>query len=572
MSAPARRLALGALALAVACGDGGTGPDNSALLDIGGVRPITSGTSLTAKGGDAGADYLLAAFYGSESAASNVSLTVTPSNVGSVPAEAAVLPSGVQPLFSRTAGNSLSQATSRSFERQLRAREAALESRFGAARQWLASRSRPSTPGLSMAALPSNPQVGDLIDVNVSLGGCSDPTDIRQGRIAAITQRAIVVADVDNPTGGYTDAEYQSVGVTFDTLVAAVDEGAFGQPADMDGNGKVMMFFTQAVNELTPRGDDAVVGGFFYARDLFPKVTTNGLEGCNSSNETEMFYLLVPDPTGVVSDPRSKSYVLDQVIATTGHEYQHLINASRRLYVNTTATSFEITWLNEGLSHIAEELIYYKVSGHAPRQNLDGNALRASQAQLDAFNEFQNFNFGRYRTYLERPTNSSPWASDDSLQTRGAIWAMLRYLADHKGTSGDGTVWKDMDNSTVRGMATLKAAFGTDVMNQIRDWATSIYTDDIPLAAAPDAAYQEPSWNFRSIYPLYRDGNGNSIPSPLPPPSTGLTDGQAQTKTIRGGGVAYYRFSVRPNETGTISWSNGGTVPAELKVSLIRLR
>src|SRR5678815_5511223 len=89
-----------------------------------------------------------------------------------------------------------------------------------------------------------------------------------------------------------------------------------------------------------------------------------------------MYYALVPDPNGLFSDSRSKADVLDFTNSTLAHEYQHLINAGRRLYV-TIAPTFEDTWLNEGLSHIAEELLYFKATKLAPRQNLDVNAVIA---------------------------------------------------------------------------------------------------------------------------------------------------------------------------------------------------
>ena len=79
---------------------------------------------------------------------------------------------------------------------------------------------------------------------------CINP-DVRTGKVVAITSKAIIVADTANPAGGFTDAEYQSIGVTFDTLVDPVDRAAFGDATDIDNNGHVIMFFTRAVNEMT---------------------------------------------------------------------------------------------------------------------------------------------------------------------------------------------------------------------------------------------------------------------------------------------------------------------------------
>src|SRR5205823_6243099 len=147
--------------------------------------------------------------------------------------------------------------------------------------------------------------------------------------------------------------------------------------------------FTKEVNKLTPRGISGFIGGFFFERDLFPIADTPTLQGCAGSNVAEMFYVMVPDPTGVFADKRSKDDVLSNTIGTLAHEYQHLINAGRRLYVNN-ADAFESVWLNEGLSHIAEELLYYRVVGRAPRQNIGITQIAIDTTSINNFNEFQS--------------------------------------------------------------------------------------------------------------------------------------------------------------------------------------
>src|SRR6185437_9443457 len=99
----------------------------------------------------------------------------------------------------------------------------------------------------------------------------------------------------------YTTADYQSFGAAFDTLIYPVDTANFGAPTDKDANQHVILFFTRAVNELTPPGQNFYVGGFFFNRDLFPVTTAGSVEGCAASNFAEMVYLLVPDPTGAVN-------------------------------------------------------------------------------------------------------------------------------------------------------------------------------------------------------------------------------------------------------------------------------
>jgi hypothetical protein len=185
-----------------------------------------------------------------------------------------------------------------------------------------------------------------------------------------------IVADTANPAGGFTSAEYASFAAAFDTLAYPVDVQHFGRPTDLDRNGRVIIFFTSAVNALTPRGASFVVGGFFWNRDLFPRA---GTRGCLGSNDGELFYMLAPDPSGTVNgNARTRDYVLRTSVAVLAHEFQHLINASRRLYVLNSSTFNEEVWLNEGLSHAAEELVFFRATRLAPRSRIALATLRAS--------------------------------------------------------------------------------------------------------------------------------------------------------------------------------------------------
>ena len=79
-------------------------------------------------------------------------------------------------------------------------------------------------------------QVGDIVGLNTRTGNtfadACQVSDIRNGRVVAITNSAIVVADTANPTGGYTDAEYLTIGQQFDD-VFVMDTTAFGSPTDV---------------------------------------------------------------------------------------------------------------------------------------------------------------------------------------------------------------------------------------------------------------------------------------------------------------------------------------------------
>ena len=255
--------------------------------------------------------------------------------------------------------------------------------------------------------------------------------DLRGYKFEAQSAHLLIVSGTDNPPGGFTTADYEAFAATFENLLYPVVTSNFGTTADIDGNGKVIAFFTRAVNELTPANSQSVVGGFFFGRDLFPKVTSGGLRACAGSNQAEMFYLLAPDPTGAVNgNVRTTESVRRITAGVIAHEFQHLINSSRRLFINQGATWPETSYMEEGLSHIAEELVFYEASGLLPRSNLGINDIRANQQRLDAFNSYMISNAARFSNYLKTPGTNSPYQRDDDLETRGAIWTFLRYLAD----------------------------------------------------------------------------------------------------------------------------------------------
>jgi len=535
-------------------------------LSPGQVLTGLGATSLCVAGGTSGGEFALVPFNTALDGSAGTSFTVQASGVTAT-AVASRLPTegtfNVLAGASRTSATLSSLALTRALDAKLRASEARdLTARIAGARAWMRSRQRTtsgSVPGLSLSVVPSTAQVGQFVTLNANTeSACSSP-DLRTGRVAAVSKKAIIVADTSNPASGYTDADYASMASTFDNLVDPTDTKAFGSPTDIDGNGHVVLFFTRAVNELTPAKSTSYVAGFFYARDLFPSTPSPDFDACAGSNGGEMFYLLVPDPNGVVNGNKfTKDNVTRVVIATLGHEYQHLINASRRMYVNTDATDFEVTWLDEGLSHVAEELLFYAETGLAPRANIDATTLRSSSAYVDAFNEDAISNFSRLESYLGAPSSNSPFADNDDLATRGATWSFLRYAADHTG-SDDGTTWYQLVNSTTTGVANLQRVFGTDLTALARDWATSVFADDV---ASTDARYQQPSWNLRSIFAALESTGGYPL-------STVALGASPMTMSVDGGSAAYLRFAVSAGQTATVQFS---TLPSNVQLTLVRTR
>ncbi len=456
------------------------------------------------------------------------------------------------------------------FERQERARQE-LTPLVPSARAWYADRM-----AAPVRAVMAEAKVGDIIKLNANANqGCSNQ-DLRTGRVTAVGTRAFVVADTTNPSGGYTDVEYADIVARFDTLVFPMDTTAFGAPSNISTYGKIILFYTRNVNALTPAGANYTIGGFFFARDLYPKVTKGNLQGCTTSNEQEMLYLLAPDPNGAVNNNRRSKEVVGVLnLGTIAHELQHLINASRRLYINTGAVPNEQTWLDEGLAHTAEELLYFRISGFTSRQNLTILDVGGSPALATAFSNYASQNFSRFYSFILSPETNSPYAPNDSLTTRGASWNFLRYAAGRQGANGEAAFYRAVVNSQTAGIANLSSVIpGGAFAEYLRDWTVSLIADDFSTAtaAALDPRYAISAWNFRSIYPGLRFSSGTPL-GVYPINARQLLNNAPQRITLAGGASSYVRFGIQGGRNALLSISsNGGPLPATLRYAIVRLR
>jgi len=525
---------------------------NALQLAVGGMHTLTAAEKafLCLGGGASASEYVLIPFNSTNVAASTTQIQVTGTNT-----------SAIQPgsLFSiqtnRVIGlrQNTKKTLVKSFEWSFRERERRdLASAFASVRAIPRPRSAPLSPRF-LTNIPANPTVGTIVQINGNLSGnaCTAPKVLRGATVIAVLNKTIVLSDVTSPAGGFTNQEMIDFGTAFDTLGYGLDTLNFGAPTDIDGNGRVAILFTPSVNSI-PAPAGAVVGGLFAGRDLEP-VTT-----CVASNEGEMFYMPVPDPNQTINgNYADKTEVGRAILPTLVHEFQHLINAGRRQYINNAPTAEEI-WLNEGLSHIAEELLYYRISGNTPASNIDLTVIQSSQAQIDAINTYQFDNLVRAGLYMRAPETNSPYGQTDLLEMRGAIWQLLRYSADRKGGVETNT-WKALVNTTASGQANFNAVFGNIITNA-RDWAVAQFADDAGLGLA--ANFTNPSWNFRSVLPV------------IFPPYPLLTHSLASTPvtlTLYGGGAAYLRFSVAANTPAIVSGNaSGQPVPSAIDFILLR--
>ena len=187
---------------------------------------------------------------------------------------------------------------------------------------------------------------------------------------------------------------------------------------------------------------------------------------------------------------------------------------------------------------------------------------------LPILQEFSTF-FGRFNEFITNPPQTSPYADNDNLNTRGATWYLLRYLADHHGTS-DGQTFFQLTNGPDTGQVNLSHVFGPDYLTQIRDWATAVFSDDVP--GVTDARFLAPSWNMRSIFPGLANSSGGAL-GKYPLAVVPLSDATPASLLVNAGGVAYLRFTVPTGSQASIDWTSSGLpVSPFFQFTIVRTR
>jgi hypothetical protein len=389
---------------------------------------------------------------------------------------------------------------------------------------------RPGPAAVSAAAVPA---LGEARSFNVLNGhGGFD----RVGAVArSIGSQAAIFVDTLAPAGGFTTGELNALAARFDQVIHPRVTTTFGSASDLDANGRIVILFTPAVNRLTPAGSSSFIGGFFFGVDLLP--TSNG------SNAGEVFYAIVPDPTGIHGNDRSKPAVANVVPAILAHEFQHMVHFNERILVRS-ADSQEALWLSEALAQMAEEMVRrdYAALGDTASQTL----FRAGTRD-------------RSRRYLQRPDTVSAIVTTGvgSLTERGAGFLNLLYLEDQL----EGDVLRRLTQTTVTGVANVEAVTHIDWADLLPDWWAAIYLDQPTPELGP---LQYPDFDLK----------GFLAPFPLAPTAIGPA-GASSSGSLWSSSVAYYLVS--PGSGISLAVRLGGDaggaspVQAALRLRIVRV-
>lgn len=383
--------------------------------------------------------------------------------------------------------------------------------RGAAARSVLVSPSATETPSLSMAVATRAP--GDTVTIrvpNLNTGKdiCRDNIPIR-GVVRAVSARATIVEDITSPSGGFTTSDFAAIAQEFDDVIFPVDTAWFGRPTDINNDGRITILYTPEVNKLTPANASGFTAGFFFGSDLLRRTDFPATNECrNQTNEQEIFYLLTADPQGQFNNVRTTVTVRQSTRGVIAHEFQHMINQGVRQF-NPAVQALETFWLNEAMSHMAEEAVGRAIRNFGDFQDLSFTDINPNPAAANDYNAFFRQNLARFQRWMQRPDTAAAVSvrNQNQLAPRGASWAFVRYAADHYGGGNARSFFRRLAAGPETDVTNLRQrANGVAFDELVSGFLVANYVDGLAAASSFPSRSTYRSWNIRSV--MSGIGNG----------------------------------------------------------------
>ncbi len=394
-------------------------------------------------------------------------------------------------------------------------------------------------PKSSMLSKSISKAVGDTAYFKVlsSIASSTSYTTVT-GTARCVEDHVIVYVDNAVSEDNLSDSDIETLCSQFE-YGSAIEEEIFGAPSDVNDDGHVVILITPAVNALGASGG-GIITGYFYAADLFESSGSNP-----TSNEMEIIYILAPDPEGEDGTAITKEFAMSNLMpAVVPHELQHAISYNQHAFINDSSS--EDNWLNEALSHFAEDLV-----------------------------GFGQENPSRIEVFFEGTESVSliPGSSPD-LAERGAEYLFIRYLYER--ASDQNAFLASLVNTTNTGKNNIVAAFGgadssfDEWSEFMRRWAIAMALTDTGISSTAQYQLNAPTWNsttshWQGICLICdaEDGRGTILYGP----NVTEISGPSITLLLSGTATAFYSISSPPS---TISLS--GSSLAGLQGALIRTK
>ena len=290
-------------------------------------------------------------------------------------------------------------------------------------------------------------------------------------RVAAVNERAVAFLQEDlREDEDYIDEERIRTIIDQFAEDYPVLVDAFGAPSDVDGDGKIALLFTHLMHDI---GRPVA----FNAGAVVP----DHLGG--NGNMTDLLWL----------SPAASEYR-----SLLAHYFQHLINFNQHVLVRRSGV--EEIWLNEGLSHVAQDLVA----------------------------EQENDNYALVRAFLRQPGGAGLSTGIGSLAKRGAAYLFVRSLVD---LLGKGVLLRLVQTDRID-RDNVETATGESFADLMARWGAQLYISGTGQSG-------HPRFNYRLTSLQTPEGRG------FPPPAsvTYRLDGEPPGLTVKPWGLQFLRVT-----------------------------
>lgn len=202
--------------------------------------------------------------------------------------------------------------------------------------------------------------------------------------VAAVGERCYIFQEAAMPSRyeALTPELAAGAAARFDGEIYPKVTGAFGSEPNpgIDGDPRIFILFTRVVNEGTALG-------YFSAMNQYRRFNENGIEQFRYSNEKEIIFSAVRDKESEFKDAAGFFSLLFNVMA---HEFQHMIN----WHQHSLNGGYEETWVNEGLSMLAEDEAGYGCQREFYARRVADFFAAAGSYSLDNFKYLDRGSYG----------------------------------------------------------------------------------------------------------------------------------------------------------------------------------
>lgn len=468
----------------------------------------------------------------------------------------------------------------RSAEMRLRELERRVLGPAGRAAGTASSASSPAGAANTAGAMriPSSVEVGDQVAVRVpNIGGGSDELcefNAIETVVREVGRRGVWLHDLENPTDGYTDQDYQEMSALLDDIIFETNVAYFGQPEDLDGNDRIVIVTTKEVNKVEG------LLGFVTNADFADR------SQCASSDEGELYYGRAPDPDGEFGAEYTRATARLDSPLLIAHEFTHIIQFGRRL-ARAGFPPLPTRWELEGQATLAEEVVGHEVTGRSTGQNYGApvawNEAPETSVQSWYTNAFIDMAFyfgfqGNDRAQVQNAPEQCTWIDAQGSDNYGPCegrpfvygvsWSFLRWLSDQYGPEfggGEQELHRSMVENDTTGYETVESVVGVPIETLLAQWAAALYVDDRVPAA--DDALTMTSWDLAEIFGSRQEA------ARLQPYQRSFSD-FSDDVSVRAGSTAYFLVggADRPATAIRATDRSDQSLPGEMQLWVVRLQ